>query len=359
MCHFNYVDLNFIRLFTTILFFLSFNTFDGIVFAALLKTRIMFLLWGNLLKVSPDIPLQTVLKSSSHQAEEINRVSNYFYMAAAFILLVVTGFTVYALYKFRENGSENQAAKPLSRKWEVAMIGIPTLLVGIFLYLNISTIGRVEPEVKGEAPDVVITAHQWWWEAHYPSADVYTANEIHLPTGKKILLKLLAADVIHDWWVPQFGNKMDMVPAQENYLWLTIKQPGAYYGICSEFCGAQHAHMRIKVIAQTEEDFNNWLKQHQQPAHPAATSGAQLFMQNTCGNCHRIKGTAAKGDVGPDLTHLGSRQTLLAGLLENNLPNLENWIRHPQQIKPGAYMPDFHLDDTTVKAISAYLYSLR
>ena len=240
------------------------------------------------------------------------------------------------------------------------MIGIPTLLVAIFLYLNIKTINLVEPDHKNETPDVIITAHQWWWEASYPSSNVITANEIHLPVKKKILLKLLAADVIHDWWIPQFGNKMDMVPNQENFLWINIKKPGEYYGVCSEFCGAQHTHMRLKVVAQSEEDYQNWLLQHQQPAMNAASfGGAQLFISKTCGNCHRINGTAARGTVGPDLTHLGSRQTLLAGLLENNIQNLENWIKDPQQIKPGAYMPDFHLDDSTVKSIAVYLNSLK
>ena len=315
--------------------------------------------WGNLLKVSPDIPLQSVLQSSSQQAEEINRILNYFFIAAGFILLVVTVLTVYVLYKFRDH-KQQEPLKPLSRKWEIAMIGIPGLLVAIFLYLNIKTINSVEPEHGNQTPDVIITAHQWWWEASYPSSNVSTANEIHLPAGKKILLKLLAADVIHDWWIPQFGNKMDMVPAQENFLWLNIKQPGEYYGICSEFCGAQHAHMRLKVIAQNEEDYKKWLMQHQQSAMSTSfTSGAQLFMNKTCGNCHRINGTEAKGTVGPDLTHLGSRQTLLAGLLENNIQNLESWIKDPQQIKPGAYMPGFHLDDTTVKSIAAYLNSLK
>jgi cytochrome c oxidase subunit 2 len=300
------------------------------------------------------------LRSSSRQAEEINRVANYFYLAAGCILLVVAVCTAYVLYKFREQNKNNAAEKSLSRKWEIVMIGIPTLLVAIFLYVNIKTINSVEPDTKGRTPEVIITAHQWWWEANYPSANVTTANEIHLPAGKSILLKLLSSDVIHDWWVPQFGNKMDMIPSQENYLWLTIKQPGEYYGICSEFCGAQHAHMRIKVIAQTEKEYNNWLIQHRQPVtNTSFTSGAQLFMQKTCGNCHRINGTAANGTIGPELTHLASRQTLLAGLLENNPQNLENWIKDPQQIKPGANMPDFHLDDTTVKAISAYLYSLK
>lgn len=318
----------------------------------------MLLLWGSLLQASPDIPLQSVLRSSSHQAEEINRLAIYFYLAAGFILLTVVVFTSYVVYKYRER-KNNAPLKTLSRKWEIFMIGIPGLLVAVFLYLNIKTINSVEPSAKGQTPDVIITAHQWWWGASYPSANVITANEIHLPAGKKILLKLLAADVIHDWWVPQFGNKMDMVPSQENYLWLNIKQPGDYYGICSEFCGAQHAHMRIKVVAQTEEDFNNWLQQQQPAVATSASNGAQLFMTKTCGNCHRINGTAANGTVGPDLTHLASRETLLAGLLENNLQNLESWIKDPQQIKPGARMPDFHLDDSTVKDIATYLYGLK
>jgi cytochrome c oxidase subunit 2 len=319
----------------------------------------MFLFWRDLLKVSPDIPLQSVLHSSSQQAEDINRLTNYFFIAAGFIILVVAAFTVYVLYKFSER-KNHTSQKKLSRKWEILMIGVPTLLVAVFLYWNIKTINKVEPEVNGQTPDAIITAHQWWWEARYPSANVTTANEIHLPAGKKILLKLLAADVIHDWWIPQFGNKMDMVPNQENYLWLTIKQPGNYYGTCSEFCGAQHAHMRIMVIAQTKDEYNNWLKQHQQPATTTSfTSGAQLFSQKTCGNCHRINGTTANGTVGPDLTHVASRQTLLAGLLENSLPNLESWIKDPQQLKPGANMPNFQLDDTTVKNIAAYLYSLQ
>ncbi|MFL5742245.1 MAG: cytochrome c oxidase subunit II [Flavisolibacter sp.] len=316
----------------------------------------MLLFWRSLLKISPDIPYQSVLHSSSRQAEQINRVTVYFFYAAAFIFLVVCISTAFVIFKFRDGHSEE---KNLSKKWEILMIGIPSLLVAIFLYLNISTISQVEPEVRGQVPDLVITAHQWWWQASYPSG-VIAANEIHVPSGKKILMKLVTADVIHDWWVPQLGNKMDMVPGQDNYLWLEIPNAGNYYGICSEFCGAQHAHMRIKLIAEPQRDFDLW-QSHQLPSSANAgwNSGAELFMNKTCGNCHRISGTPAQGMIGPDLTHLGSRETLLAGLMENNFANLETWIRHPQEIKPGSNMPDFHLDDSTVKAISAYLYSLK
>lgn len=320
----------------------------------------MLMFWRYLLKVSPGIPLQSIFRSSSQQAEEINRLTNYFFIAAGFILLVVIVLTALVVYKFRDGKEASTDAPPLSKKWEIATIGVPTVLVLIFLYLNIKTIIRVEPAVNGRTPDIIITAHQWWWQANYPSTNAVAANEIHLPAGKKLLLKLLSADVIHDWWVPQLGNKMDMVPNHENYLWLTIKKPGVYYGTCSEFCGDQHAHMRIKVIAENEADYNNWMQAHAQPSSgDTLQTGAQLFVQITCGNCHRIKGTRADGNAGPDLTHLGSRQTLLAGLLENNQQNLEDWIRHPQQVKPGANMPDFHLNDTTVRDIAAYLHTLK
>lgn len=319
----------------------------------------MFLLWWKIfLQASPEIPVTYVMNSSSVQADHINRVTNYFFLAAGFILLVVTSLTAYVLYKFRESKQAIETTKTLSKKWEFLTIGVPVLLVGVFLYLNISTIQTVEPEVNGRTPDVVITGHQWWWEAAYPG-DVTTANEIHLPAGRSLLLKLLSADVIHDWWIPQFGNKKDMVPGQVTYLWLNIKKPGEYWGICSEFCGAQHAHMRVKVIAQTDADYQQWLQLRRQASVASSSPGAQLFMQKTCGNCHRIKGTEARGSTGPDLTHLGSRHTILAGMLVNNEENLEHWIRHPQKVKPGAYMPDFKLDDTTVKQIAAYLYSLK
>lgn len=311
------------------------------------------------LQATPDIPLQSVLKSSSVQAEHINRLANYFYIAAGFILLVVAALTAYAVYRYRDKNAPGAPGKGPNPKWEIVTIGVPVLLVAVFLYLNLTTIRRVEPDRKGQQPDVVITGHQWWWEAVYPSDSVTTANEIHLPVGQNLLLKLLAADVIHDWWIPQFGNKMDMVPSVENYLSLNIRKPGVYWGVCSEFCGTQHAHMRIKVVAQTSEDFQQWLQGHKKPAEDKMVAGAQLFQQLTCGNCHRINGTAANGRAGPDLTHLGSRQTLLAGMLENSRQNLESWIKNPQSIKPGAHMPDFKLEDSAVTAIAAYLYSLK
>jgi cytochrome c oxidase subunit 2 len=220
---------------------------------------------------------------------------------------------------------------------------------------------RVLPEKANRPADVVITGHQWWWEVQYPAAHLITANEIHLPVGKTLLLKLLSGDVIHDWWVPELGNKMDMVPNRDNYIWLTINKPGTYYGTCSEFCGAQHAHMMIRVVAQPDQDYQSWLQSNQQAALPAVSrsKGAQVFNSLSCADCHRIQGTPAMGSAGPDLTHVASRQTLLSGMLINNESNLEAWLRDPQKVKPGANMPKFLLSDSTLKALVAYLNSLK
>lgn len=311
------------------------------------------------LNVAPDIPMQSVLTSSTNEAEQIHRVTNYFFWAAGGMLLIVAALTAAMLYKFNHK-KNNATAKSLNKKWEFLMIGVPSVLICIFFFLSATTLSNIHGNTENKNPDVVITAHQWWWQAHYPNENVTTANEIHLPAGKKVLLKLLAADVVHDWWIPQFGSKMDMVPTQDNYLWLTIKQPGEYYGVCSEFCGAQHTNMRIKVVAQSNEDFQQWLMAQQKLNESNNNPAANLFVAKTCGNCHTIDGLqGANGITGPNLTHIGSRKTLLAGVLDNSEENLERWIDHPQKIKPGANMPDFLLDENEVKALAAYLYSLK
>lgn len=307
--------------------------------------------------------LDFVLRSSSLQAKEINRLHIYFYEAAGIILLVVIATTIFMLKKFKQKNGEVQETKTLSARWEIPMIGIPLVLVVFFFYMSLRTMQHVLPSAEGKQPDVVITGHQFWWEAQYPANGVVTANEIHLPVGKTILLKLNSADVIHDWWVPQFGNKMDLINGRDNYLWVNITAPGIYKGACSEFCGAQHAGMFIQVIAQNEDDYNKWLAHFKQSAVPVNNEliqkGAQIFQMQTCGNCHGIKGTNARGRAGPDLTHLASRSTLLTGLLINNRYNLKQWIQDPQKIKPGANMPNFFLDKSSMEALVTYLSSLQ
>ena len=176
-------------------------------------------------------------------------------------------------------------------------------------------------------------------------------------------MQLNAADVIHDWWVPALGGKMDMIPGMDNYLWLTIDKPGIYEGACSEFCGQQHAWMRIRVIAQSPEDYQLWLRDEaaaaETPADTLARAGAVLFQEATCSSCHRVRGTGANGLQGPDLTHFASRQTMLAGMMPNNFANVENWLTDPQKVKPGAHMPRFIFTQDSIRALTAYLEQLK
>ncbi len=310
--------------------------------------------------------LQSILNPASPQAEKIHRLFNFFNIAAAGMLLLVCFLVTYICIKYRQKKDDDTEPKQVkgNNKLEAVMIAGPTLLLIWFFYETVSTMKFVAPSfAANRQPDVIITAHQWWWEVKYPSSNVTAANEVHLPSGKPLLLEMRSADVIHDWWVPALGNKMDMIPNLKNYLSIFINKPGDYFGICSEFCGAQHAWMRIHVIAQNENDFNKWISDNTtsapQPNDSIAVTGAALFQTKTCGSCHRIQGTEANGNEGPDLTHIESRQQLLSGMIDNNEKNLSDWINHPQHIKPGAHMPDFILNKDSLNAIVHYLNQLK
>ena len=310
--------------------------------------------------------LQSVLNPSSTQADKIYRLFNYFNIAAGCLLFAIIFMVFYICIKFRRKAgdTEDPVQAQGNKKVEAAMIGISVLLLAFFFYHTLNTMAEVSPPVEaGRQPDVIITGHQWWWEVEYPGMNVVAANEVHLPVGKNLLMEMRSADVIHDWWVPELGNKMDLVPNNKVYIWLDIHKPGTYNGACSEFCGAQHAWMRIKVIAQEENDFTQWLienaKDAKKPKDSLAVTGAAIFQRSSCAGCHRIQGTLANANVGPDLTHLASRDLLLTGLMNNNQENLFKWVSQPQQVKPGAHMPDFKLNEDTVKAIVHYLNQLK
>jgi cytochrome c oxidase subunit 2 len=210
---------------------------------------------------------------------------------------------------------------------------------------------------------IVATGHRYWWEFRYPELGVVTANELHIPIGTDVRVDLQSADVIHSFWVPQLNGKQDLIPGKTNYVALYTDQPGVYLGQCAEFCGLQHAWMLLRVIAEPTAEFNAWVAAQRQPPAPAAGTlaeqGYQVFMSQTCINCHTIDGTAATGDVGPNLTHVGSRETLAAGALTNTPENLRRWLDNPQAIKPGAQMPAFGLSQADFAALTAYLEGLK
>jgi cytochrome c oxidase subunit 2 len=281
------------------------------------------------------------------------------------MLLLVIGLVVFICLRYRAKGDKSEGDQQTGNNLlEGLMIGIPAILLGWFFIKSVGTARAITPgSDPARKPDIVITGHQWWWEVEYPGSGAITANEVHLPVGIPILMEMRSGDVIHDWWVPELGNKTDLVPGNKNYLSVDIDKPGDYYGSCSEFCGAQHAWMRIHVVAESPGDFAAWLSANGKPALPPADSlskeGAALFQIHTCANCHRIGGTAAIAGAGPDLTHVGSRRTILTGILPMNEAGLAGWISHPQQIKPGARMPDFIFSKDSIAAIAHYLAQLK
>jgi len=211
-----------------------------------------------------------------------------------------------------------------------------------------------------------ITGRQWWWQVQYAGSqplDVFdTANEIHIPVGVAVLIRLHGGDVIHSFWVPQLSGKTDTIPGQTNLSWIEADHPGRYLGQCTEFCGYQHAHMQFEVVADSPAEFERWISMQRQaaaaPTTPEATRGRDL-VEYRCGLCHRVRGTEAGAISAPDLTHLMSRRTLAAGTLLNNPGNLVGWIQNPQNIKPGSLMPDQFLSAQQLSDTLAYLETLK
>jgi cytochrome c oxidase subunit II len=237
-------------------------------------------------------------------------------------------------------------------------IALPAaLLIALFVWSDVFVItSTAAPSRSSTSLSVNVIGHDWWWEVRYPGTPVVTANEIHIPVRTRVYLSASTADVIHSFWIPELNRKIDMIPGRTGHIVLDADRPGVFRGQCSEFCGLQHAHMAVSVVAESQRSFRRWLAAN---AAPAKSGNAAAFLASGCGDCHQIRGTAARGDVGPDLTHLELRRTLAALTLANTPANLDRWIRHPQAVKPGSRMPDVRLADARWAAIDAYLRSLR
>lgn len=306
-----------------------------------------------------------IFVSDSAEAGDINSLFGKFLIAAGIVAVMIAGLVIIAAIRFRAKRRPGMPSQYHgSNVLEIVWTGAALITVSYFFVLTIQTMRLInQPFQKGRRPDITITAHQWWWDMRYPEYHVITANELHIPVGAKLLTQIRSADVIHDWWVPSLGRKVDAVPGHINYTWIDAYKPGLYKGTCSEYCGMQHAWMRIRVIAETPEDFAAWIHHQQQIPSPPTDSlglaGARLFQDNTCGNCHAIAGTQATAHIGPDLTHLASRQTILSGMLPNTLDNLKLWLTDPQKVKKGSHMPDFRLSEDKVNALANYLEGLK
>lgn len=278
------------------------------------------------------------------------------------IFFLVMTLALYAVYRSR------------NKRWKVdgnilivaGGIALPVVALTALLLYAVQVGGRVQM-AHPDALRIEVIGHQWWWEVRYlDHPGVITANEIHIPVDRPVLIELLSADVIHSFWVPRLAGKIDVLPEQQNRLWLQANETGVFHGRCSEFCGVQHARMSKRVIAQPQAEFEAWLAQQRRPARepatPAQARGQAAFVTLGCHDCHSIRGigTPKRPDLGPDLTHVGGRQTIAAATLANTTENLRVWVTDSRTVKPGNFMPPFDdVDPAMIEDIVAFLENLK
>jgi cytochrome c oxidase subunit II len=251
-------------------------------------------------------------------------------------------------------------------KWLAIGLALSSVALVGSLVWTMTVLADVNSPHGPAALTIEVTGQQWWWKARYlnsdPSKILTTANEIHIPVGEPVRVRLIGADVIHSFWVPALTGKTDTIPGQINETWLEAGKPGRYRGQCTQYCGWQHAHMAFFVTAESPNKFQAWLSHQLEEAPPAtspeAQKGEHLFEAH-CGLCHAVRGTMAAGTMAPDLTHLMSRETLAAGTLPNTPGDLAGWIANPQSIKPGVNMPNLYLSGPELNAITSYLETLK
>jgi cytochrome c oxidase subunit 2 len=320
----------------------------------------------------------SIWSPASPPAESIRSLFILVLAISTAIFLLVECVLLYSIVRFRRSPPSGKeppqvyGSMPIEIAWTVAPMLICFLLALIMVRTEFEV--RVNPDTPppGSKPlYVTVIGHQWWWEYVYDRYDgqdlgFITANELHVPAGeggmpRPVYLTLKSADVCHSFWVPRLAGKTDLIPGRTNSMWFQTSQPGLFLGQCAEYCGTQHAHMLLRVNVDSPAGFQDWLENQRKPAveNPAALAGRDLLLSQSCVNCHRVRGTSARGTYAPDLTHLMSRQTLAAGMVPNTPDQLRNWLTDPQQTKSGCLMPAFGLDAGQVDLLVSYLTTLK
>ena len=314
---------------------------------------------------------QTTLEPRSDSADRIDDIYRLvFWLAGIVFVLVLAATLVFSLW-FRERPGREAKQIHGNTRLEVIWTLIPVVIIAVIAVPTFQAIIDEDSDPPENALTVEAVGHQWWFEFNYPEYGISTSNELHIPVDRAVAFDLEAVDVIHSFWIPQLAGKIDMIPGRTNTLWFTPNEVRAepYLGQCAEFCGLSHANMRFRVYVHTQADFEAWV-QKMQAGHPDADApseellaqGQQAFLAGGCVGCHTINGSSiAVGVVGPNLTDIGSRGTIGAGILENNTENLTAWIKNAPSLKPGIIMPVFEgtLTDEQIAALVAYLQSLK
>ena len=323
---------------------------------------------------APAAPMQDALRASGAQAAHIGDLWNGTLALCTVVFLAIVVATIVAVWRApRADAATRPDTSSLSgperRFWHRVGWATAASVVGLLVLLagDVFTSRALARLPLRDAVNIELVGHQWWWEARYRDADVSreftTANELTIPVGRPVIVTLRANDVIHSLWVPNLSGKKDLIPGRTATLRLRADRAGTYRGQCAEFCGLEHALMALLVHAVPQPDFEAWAAHQRQPAREPADAvarrGREVFLGTSCTMCHTITGTPAQARLGPDLTHLASRQTIAAGMFPNNRGYLAGWIGDPQALKPGVNMPANTLPPDDLQALLAYLETLR
>lgn len=338
------------------------------------ENRLKIFLFGfvvNLLGLSSCATQNSFLRTPSMLAPQgaiagrIAGLSWFMIILGGLVFVGVMAYLAYAIWGNRGYALEAELERPNEGSGIVLTwgVGFTAIVLVVLFGLNIGTMRANNLAAReGEGLVIDVIGRQWWWEVRYPQPGFETANEIRIPVGQPVTLRLTAKDVIHSLWIPELNGKMDLIPNKVNTLTLLADEPGEYWGECAEYCGTQHAKMKIMIVAQPEDEFTLWLEQQQRvpppPEEELAIQGQQVFLGSACVYCHTVEGTNASGDLGPDLTHLGSRLTLGAGIMEYSLGNVGLWVLDSHIYKPGNLMPPMDLTEEELAQLLAYLKTL-
>ena len=311
--------------------------------------------------------VQSALNPAGPQASSIAALTWWFFGVGAVAYAVVMVATIWAVARRRQPSDD---APETGRRLGIVIGGAVAVTVVTLVVLSVASVvagrGLTSPSGPG-AITVDAIGHQWWWEFQYHDASaneiVNAPNELHIPVGVPVVIKAMSRDVIHSFWVPNLHGKRDLIPGIVTHTWIQADTPGVYRGQCAEFCGHQHANMAFQVVAEPMDAFLEWLQGQRRSAPPPSTDlerrGHDVFMSGPCATCHTVRGTSAGSRIGPDLTHVASRQTLAAGTLPNTRGHRAGWVADPQSVKPGSRMPPNLVSGEDLRAVLAYLELLR
>lgn len=305
----------------------------------------------------------SALNPKGINSAEIAALFNTVLIIAAVVFVIVEGLLVFSAFRFRKSKKDVSEPKQIhgNTRLEIAWTILPALIVVSLFVMALQTQQKLATK-PGDAITVKVIGHQWWWEFQYPDYNITTATDLVIPAGETVNLEITSNDVIHSFWVPQLNGKTDAFPNHINTSWIKADQPGTFLGQCAELCGPSHANMRLVVIAKDRAGFDQWVKEQQAPPVEVtgdAAQGQQVFLTGACIGCHTINGTAANGQVGPNLTHFGSRTGIGGDTLPNTPGNLKRWLANPPGIKPGSIMPNLNLSSSDVDLLTAYLEALK